>query len=411
MAGSLAFQTDVDIANRALQHLRKRRIGAFSDSSQQAQELGFIFDKVREAELRNNLWRFATRRTVMWPISTVSAVIKTTTLTLINTNTFTVANTTNVAVGQVVTDVNGYIPPGSTVASFVVNTSVTINATGGITHALASTSNLTFTTSQLWTPPSYAAGTAYVVGQIVVDANGEWWQCTASGTGNTPVANSSYWTHYFGPDSLQAWNANPPSTTVAVQYYTGDLVLGSDQNVYCSLQSSNSGNDPTLTYGYWLLVGGTVSPLEFTFPIGTGPYNDNQTLNCFRLPHGYLRQAPSDPKTNLNPWLGLPMADQSLGWMFEGDYVVADFNGSAMLRFVANIVDVPQMDPMFCEMFAARLATEVGPLLIEDAALLGPILSNTNKHYNDERFKAVAVNGIEIGPTGRPADDWITVRY
>ena len=72
MAGSLAFQTDVDIANRALQHLRKRRIGAFSDSSQQAQELGFIFDKVREAELRNNLWRFATRRTVMWPISTVS---------------------------------------------------------------------------------------------------------------------------------------------------------------------------------------------------------------------------------------------------------------------------------------------------------------------------------------------------
>src|SRR5712691_3659686 len=77
MAGSLGYQTAIDIANRALQHCRMKRIVAFTDSSANAKETGFVYDKLREAELRCNLWRFATKRVILRPISTQTTIIAT----------------------------------------------------------------------------------------------------------------------------------------------------------------------------------------------------------------------------------------------------------------------------------------------------------------------------------------------
>lgn len=72
---SEAFAAPVDIANRALQKLGQTRITAFTDDSKAASEAGFIYDKVRRAELRRNVWRFAIRVAVLRALDTDSRTV------------------------------------------------------------------------------------------------------------------------------------------------------------------------------------------------------------------------------------------------------------------------------------------------------------------------------------------------
>lgn len=65
----MGFATPVDIANRAIQHLGARRIVTFADASRQAAETNFCYDKLRLAELRRSVWRFATRRAILRPLT------------------------------------------------------------------------------------------------------------------------------------------------------------------------------------------------------------------------------------------------------------------------------------------------------------------------------------------------------
>ncbi len=405
MAGSLAYQKAVDIANRALQHCRKRRVNSISppDQSQQAQEVSFVYDKLREAELQCNLWRFATKRVILRPIETGTVTIATSADTpsgLVLPFTATTGATT----GPVFSS-NGAIASNTLVSSFT-STAATLNT--AITGDIPSGTAITFgPQTLLWTPPTYNAGTTYAIGAVVVDGNGEWWQSkVGSNTGNTPVPGAS-WLHYTGVDYLMPWNTQ-------LTYFTGELVLGSDSNVYMNLVTPNgngtAGNDPTLTTGFWLLVGGTTAPLTFYYPIGTGPASSTTTANAFRLPHGFLRQAPSDPKSASNVWLGAPHGNRREDWVFEDDYLISAAMDPIMLRYIQNTVDVPTFSPMFCEMLAARIAEEVAPQL-SDAETLPLILSNVARHYKTERWKAITVNGIEIGPVDPDLDDYITARY
>ena len=71
-----AFQAPVDIMNRAAQHMRLPRIASPLDFSQVAQELNFAYDKIRQAELRRNLWRFATRRQQVRPLDYTTMIVK-----------------------------------------------------------------------------------------------------------------------------------------------------------------------------------------------------------------------------------------------------------------------------------------------------------------------------------------------
>jgi hypothetical protein len=68
-----AFTTQLDIINRAFQHIGQPRIQLLNANGQAAAEARFAYDKVREAELRANLWRFAIRRTALRPISLAGA--------------------------------------------------------------------------------------------------------------------------------------------------------------------------------------------------------------------------------------------------------------------------------------------------------------------------------------------------
>lgn len=63
------FNNPVDIANRALQHCGAARISSLTEDSKNASEVAFCYDKLRTAELRRNVWRFAIRRAALRTIT------------------------------------------------------------------------------------------------------------------------------------------------------------------------------------------------------------------------------------------------------------------------------------------------------------------------------------------------------
>jgi hypothetical protein len=88
------FRTDIDIANRALQHCGASRIVAFTDDSKNASETQFCYPKVREAELRRNVWTFACRRTMLRAVDTGTMLL----------DAALYASTTTYFVGSIVAD-------------------------------------------------------------------------------------------------------------------------------------------------------------------------------------------------------------------------------------------------------------------------------------------------------------------
>src|SRR5215510_7851890 len=63
-----AYLIELDIMNRALQHCRMKRINAVTESNANAKEVNFAYHKCREAELREHVWRFATRRSLLMAV-------------------------------------------------------------------------------------------------------------------------------------------------------------------------------------------------------------------------------------------------------------------------------------------------------------------------------------------------------
>src|SRR5215831_18951922 len=66
-----AFFTPTDIGNRALQHCGAEMMDqflGFTEVSKNARQVSFVYDKLRRAELRRNVWRFAVRKAVLRPV-------------------------------------------------------------------------------------------------------------------------------------------------------------------------------------------------------------------------------------------------------------------------------------------------------------------------------------------------------
>lgn len=374
------YLTPVDIANRALQHCGLPRIVAFTDDAKGAAESQFAYDKVRTAELRRNVWRFAVRKAA---------------LRAIDENTMFLA------------------------------------------------------------PATYQAANTYPLGSIVKWQNATYFAQAAAPINTPPDSNPATWTVYFGPLAVTPWDSANASG-----YYAGELVYVAASNtvsVYMSLQSGNTDNpsvilawDSTETYfkgetvtysaatwesqtdlntgntpaagPYWAAVSVTESEtmagqnwlkLDATlvhevvnYPIQAGPRNQATTRNVFRLPSGYLHMAPQDPKQGIVSYLGAPSGLPYDDWVLEGNWLVSRDEQVIILRFVADVADVTLMDPMFCEGFAARLALDiVEPLTQSDAKL--NIISQVYRTFMGEARMA---NGVEVGATEPPLDDYLSCR-
>jgi hypothetical protein len=86
------------------------------------------------------------------------------------------------------------------------------------------------------------SATTYSLGQIVVGSdNGYYRSIQNSNTNNDPTATPTYWTLVR---LLPDWNTNET-------YIIDDVVIGPDAILYISLQNANAGNTPASSAAYW----------------------------------------------------------------------------------------------------------------------------------------------------------------
>lgn len=380
------YRTPIDIANRGLDHCGVPNIVAFTDDSKQADRTNAVYDKLRVAELRRNVWRFAIRKVALRAVDT-------------DTMFLVPAAWSSTAVypqGSIVSYSNRF---------YFADQYVPVNTAPGSANETYWTvyfgpQTVTPWDSDLTSPLSYYAGElVYHVDSGVVSV----YQCLTTGTLADPTEL---------PD---AWDTD---TT----YNIGDTVIDGSSNIWQSKVDLNTGNAavagvywqavPVATQAAtqvgqdWLQINATVRYQRFQYPIGAGPRQQASTRNIFRLPSGFLREAPQDPKAGAVSYLGAPSGLPQSDWNFEGDFITSVDSVVIILRFVADVQDVTLMDPMFCEGLGARVGLEVCEPLTQSDSKLGTI----SQIYRTFMSEARCVNGIEVGPVEPPVDDYLSCR-
>lgn len=337
-----AFNVPVDIANRGLQHCGAARIVAFTDDSKNADEVSFCYDKLRVAELRRNVWRFAIRKVAVRALQAANPAAT---------------------------------PPITATRQFV--------------------------------PLAWNIATAYTTGLVVTYQN-RLWEAVSPSTGVAPGAAAASWEIYAGPMTISQTVKTTAATALSTAYFSGELIYGDGAadttTVYRSLVSGNSAL--VSDAASWKSMGAASASLDILYPIGSGPMAQNGTRNVYRLPYGFLRQAPSDPKEGSTSWLGAPSGLSYDDFNLEGNYFTTMEVNPILLRFVADVTTVSAMDPMFCEGLGARIGLEVCESLTQSTTKLQTIGAAYNRFMSEARI----VNGIETGATEPPIDDYIQCR-
>ncbi len=118
--------------------------------------------------------------------------------------------------------------------------------------------------------------------------------------------------------------------------------------------------------------------------------------NYFPLPADFIRMLNLDPIQNV----------ESFDYQIEGRSIVSDEGGPLPLRYVADISDTNQMDPLFINALCCLMAVDMVTELTE---------SNVKKTDLKEDFKAAIseakkANAIQNRPAEAAADFWETVR-
>lgn len=436
------YEVPLDIAIAACDHMGATPITSFQQNSKVAARLSFRYDKVRKYELERNLWVFSIRNAVL-------RAIDVTTMTV----TFGTWNATATYVrGSVVLD------PA---------TGKYWQATGSVAANVAPSANpgaweqyFGPDTCQPWTltaqggPQPWTSTTNYAAGVDVVGSDSNVYLGLTNGNlNNNPVTDGGiHWQkvglaptspgYYAGelvyypataPSpgvylSLIQNNTQQPNTIAAwvstATYNKGQTVTGSDAAVYQSTVDLNTNINPvgdgavhwiavpgtqtdTPQGQGWLLLGSaTVASLQINYPLGSGPSSQTFTKNVFKLPYGFLREAPQDPKAGQLTWLGGPANNVMNDWNYENGFITTNTFDPIVLRFGADVIDVSKMDGMFCELFAARLALE-SVETVTQAVEKKQAIGAEYKRWGDE---ARTRNGIEIGPVQADEDEYISVR-
>lgn len=425
------YQTDIDICNRAMQHIGASRIASITEDTKNAAECSVAYDKVRRAELKRNLWTFTTRRVILRPLDTTTMVLdppaySATTIyqpgqmvsyggsIWINQTTFNRANTPGSQ--DHLWDI--YFGP-LTVSLWVSSTAYypgeLVYVAGGTAGLASIYAALTYTSDNPQTEPTYSASTTYYRGQIVHYSGGDYISMIDLNLGNTPASAHSLWAS---------------GTTYAMN----DVVVGLDGRLYTSVAGGNLGNlpavastfwtaaviapyvQPWLTYAggnsalTWRYIGNGVSmelkAPQINYPVGTGPVSQDTTRNIFFLPNGFLRIAPPDPKAGSNSYLGAPSGLRYDDQVLEGKYIISQVPDPIMIRFVADMVNVPDLDTMFCEGVAARLGMELCEVITQSSDKVAVCAGE----YKRAMTEARGANAIELAPIEPAEDDYIACR-
>lgn len=429
------YRADVDIGNRALQHCGASRIGSrgFSEDSKNASEVAFCYGKLREAELRRNVWTFAVRRTMLRAVDDDTMLLNVALWS--PTTTYFVGSIasdqySNLWISRIPSNLNndplltGYWEPYFGPLSVALYASTNTYQSGELVYTTTgnglSRVYLSLQADNADNPATataYAAATVYKKNQVVTYLSVAYMSLLDLNAGNTPSLAPAAWSS-------------------GATYGAAATVTGSNGLIYSSVGGGNLGNDPTTDDGTnwtstgvmspwttafvggagsdkWLLIGGTEFPngvalttLNITYPLGSGPATQSVTKNIFKLPAGFLREASQNPKAGVTQYLGAPTGIIYNDWVLENGFLLTNDTGPIAYRFVANVTDVSRMDPMFCEGLAARVALEVCEPLTQSTSKLGAIAKVYDQWMSDAR----TVNAIEQGTEQPPDDDYLTCR-
>ena len=430
------FTSPTDIGNRALQHVGAEMMDAvagFSENSKAARHVSFAYGKLRRAELERNVWTFATRRA---PLRAIDAD------TMLLAPAVWVSSVSYFA-GSIVSDANN---------TYWISR---------IQNNLGNQPQISSTWEPYFGPLSvsiYDSETTYFAGELVytaagdgtyrvylslqsanadVPATGTAWDATVTyNTSQVVLYSAVSYKSLIDLNLNQTPSASPAAWSSATTYSAAQTVCGSDGVIYSSIAGSNLDHDPTSTGGVywtdtgvlcpwtttisggtgslkWLQIGGAefssgvgLTTLNIIYPIGAGPSSQAATRNAYRLPAGYLREAPQDPKAGSVSLLGAPTNSLYNDWVFEADYIVTATDGVIILRFVADMQDVTRMKSMFCEGLAARIAEEVCEPLTQSTAKIESIRAAYKRTMGEAR----TINAIEAGSEEAPLDDFLACR-
>lgn len=394
------YKLPVDIGNRALQHCGAPRITSFSDQSKNAAAVGFAYDKVRQAELRRNVWRYAIRKVALRAVDINTMFLE--------PAQYQAADT--------------YI-----IGSIVSWQDVIYFATAAVPINSPPDSNPTLWTvyfGPLTVMPWSAEGAGYFSGELVYVLTGKTVSVFMSlQNGNTDDPSSiAQWdptVTYFQGDTVSTATTGVLFNGAQVLFNGTDVFFNS--GIWESAIDLNLNNEPGASPAWeyvpptqpdvmagrrWLQLNAKIVHERIVYPLAAGPQSQIATRNIFHLPSGYLDKAPQDPTAGAVSYLGAPSGLGVSDWTFEGDWIVSRDQTVIVLRFVADVADVTLMDPLFCEGLAARLALEVVEELTQSQGKLQAIGQLYKLAIGDAR----AVNGIETGFVEPPLDDYISCR-
>jgi hypothetical protein len=421
------YTTVLDVANRVMQHLGAASILSLDEVSKNAGEFERAYDKDRLAELRRNFWTFATFQTVLRAVdSTTLLIVPDAWSTLLGYASGSIVShdgqlwwtteTANVGEEPGVSDAwQSYFGPLTASAyddetKYWASELVYLTDDYGRTTVFASRINNNM--AEPSAPDEWDAEVAYATGAVVQATDGFYYM-------NLVPVNLNH-------DPLDS----PAPFNASTTYAAGDTVGGIDGKIYTSVQGSNAGHEPTtdngtwwttddrlwlwssafsqpITGSVWVAQRATLKNLNLGYPIGTGPLSVPAQRYIFRLPNGFLRTAPQSPKQGDYAFLGAPSAPNLNDWIFQGNYLITNYPQPLNIRFIANVTNIPRMDPMFLEGLSARIALNMCEVITQ---------SNTKKaalgqFYTEYMREARLVNAIEAGEIQPPEDLYITVRY
>jgi hypothetical protein len=377
------FKIPEDVANRALQHIGAERIVAFTDSSKNAAETSFCYNKLRQSELRRNAWRFSLKRTILRPIDSDTKLWTPPTWSAVTTY----------ALGAVIVYTDSYGTTNLWRNRLVSNLNNIPGATTG----------------------PYAAWSLYTdsIHAHLFDSTQEYY------SGDLVYEQTAFATFVIYSCKTQ-FNAADPSVTEAwvssQTYQLNDIVSYNGTN-YISLSIENNNQTPGIATTYWattgltgsyewLVVSGTLQEEPIIYPIGTGPADQTFTKNVYPLPLNYLGDAPQDPRGGTVSILGAPTNAQMNDWEIERGFIISQFNDPMFFRFRADVTDVTEFDPLFAEGLACRIALEVCETITQANEKKRDVASMYKTFMGEARI----VNAVEIGPVEPPIDDYISTR-
>lgn len=423
----MPFLDSLDIANAALQLCGVDQIAIPTEDSKANKETAFAYDKLRRPELRRNVWRFSIRKAVLRAVDADTMILAPTLYDA----------TVMYLPGAIVSDANGMLwssQEEDNLGNIPGDTNVWDAYFGPLTISPYD-ADVSYHAGELVYKPGTNLG-SYTIFQSLENANDDTpdvataWSATVTYHGNAIVSHGGFrWRSLIEVNLGITPAVGPAAWAAATTYSIGQTVTASDDFIYSSTTNANIGNNPVTNGGAnwtntgvatawartpvipvsarsWRVILATMTVLTFPYPIGSGPSSQTGTLNVYRLPAGFLKMAPQDPKAGSISALGAPSGHIYDDWNLEGNYLISGDNGPLIVRFAADVTKVQDMDDMFCKGLACTIAAQICIPLTQSGAKLQTIASEYKLFMSEAR----TVNSIELGPVEPDLDDYIQCR-